>query len=92
MRPGYLQGYGEDTTRPGNFGIAKLDDDAIYFLNSQPPLPPEFETGYLPEHLRYSHLRTRPGYPDDQGYVHGPFVHGPFARPRDPMTFNVLMT
>ena len=83
MRPGYLQGYGEDTTRPGNFGYAKLDDDAIYFLNSRSALPPEFETGYIPEYLRYSKLfKTRTNYPD----------HRPFVQPRDPMTFNVLMT
>jgi hypothetical protein len=76
MRPGYLQGYGEDTTRPGNFGYAKLDDDAIYFLNTRSGLPPEFETGYIPEYSRY--------FPKG--------LRGPFVRPRDPMTFNVLMT
>jgi hypothetical protein len=81
MRPGYLQGYGEDTTRPGNFGYVKLDDDAVYFLNTRSGLPPVV-TGYIPEYLRYS--KDFPYFPE------GP--RGPFIQPRDPMTFNVLMT
>ena len=62
MRPGYLQGYGEDTTRPGNFGQV-LADNAIRFLNTRDTgLPPEYETGYIPEHMRFS--RVFPNYPN----------------------------
>lgn len=86
MRPGYLQGYGEDITKPGNFGYAKLDDDAIYFLNNRSALPPEFETGYIPDYMKYP--RALP-------YFSYPATLAPIQRrmpaPRDPMTFNVLM-
>ena len=32
MRPGYLQGYGEDSTRPGNFGNVS-SKEALKYLN-----------------------------------------------------------
>jgi len=39
MRPGYLSGYGEDHTRPGNQG--ESDNYAL-------------ESDYIPEYMRYS--------------------------------------
>ena len=81
MRPGYLQGYGEDTTRPGNFGNVDAKDAYKYLNPADTGMPAEVEVGYIPEHMRYS--KIFPNYP-----IAGRI---PFAKPRDPMTFNVLM-
>ena len=42
MRPGYLSGYGEDSTKPGNQGEDTILDD--------------IEVGYIPEHIQYSKI------------------------------------
>jgi len=81
MRPGYLQGYGEDTTRPGNFGSIDASHALRYLNPADTGMPAEYETGYIPEYMRYS--KIFPNYPIARGI--------PFVRPRDPMTFNVLM-
>lgn len=84
MRPGYLHGYGEDYTRPGNLGSVSAQE-ASGFLNARDRgLPPEFETGYIPEHSSF-----RRSSPNDPRFIRVPGL--PFVRPRDPRTFNVLM-
>jgi len=84
MRPGYLQGYGEDRSRPGNFGYQSIIKDRPYRFLVDPSdtgMPSEYETGYIPEYMRYS--KVFPDYPV--------VINRPFVRPRDPRTFNVLM-
>ena len=60
MRPGYLQGYGEDTTRPGNFGDIQASRAHRYLDPTDTGMPDELEVGYIPEYMRYSKIFPNP--------------------------------
>jgi hypothetical protein len=91
MRPGYLSGYGEDRTRPGNFGYNVIAPDspeeAMDFLAPQ-RFPREIEVSYLPEYIKLRKKWYGPGAAVDPRRSY--FPGRPFVRPRHPSTFNVL--
>jgi len=89
MRPGYLSGYGEDTSRPGNLGYSVIgpdspEDGMTFFARNR--FPREIETGYLPEYIKYRKKWYGAGLTPRTMYVPGM----PYVQPRDPRTFNVL--
>lgn len=104
-RPGYLAGYRSNRSRPGNLGNDLDARDAVYFMQGS-AMPPEIETGYIPEYLIDAGALPYGMEQHIQGFNPRPLTTGVpsispdnpffyqqarFPRPRDPRTFNVLM-
>ena len=107
-RPGFLNGY--RAMKPRNLGDSTLPDsiidrNAILFLDDNSPMPPEVETGYIPDHVRFSRalpygLRKHVNLFNPKSLTTDvvtviprlPHLQGrPFVQLRDPKTFNTLL-